>query len=81
MREQSRKWNRRAARLGALSAWTALVLISGLAFGAEPRRGVVYGDSEATLDFFPALPTAKAPKRAPLLAFVTGRVWGIESTS
>jgi acetyl esterase/lipase len=81
MREQSRKRKRQAVRLGALSAWTALVVISGLAFGAEPRLGVVYGDSEATLDFFPALPTAKAPKRAPLLAFVTGRFWGIEGTS
>jgi acetyl esterase/lipase len=81
MREQNRKRNRQAARLGALSGLAALVLISGLAFGAEPRLGVVYGESEATLDFFPALPAAQAPKRAPLLAFVAGHFWGIEGSS
>jgi len=88
MRTPSRKRNRRTARiagLGALSAalfaWAASVLLCGLAFGAEPRLGVAYGDSEATLDFFPALQSANSPKRAPLVAFVAGRFWGIEGTS
>jgi arylformamidase len=78
---QSRKRERRIACLAALSAGAALVLISGLAFGAEPRLGVAYDDSGATLDFFPALRSARSPKRAPMLAFVTGRFWGIEGTS
>ena len=91
MREQRRKRVRQVARVGALSALAALVRISavafsavvfsGPAFGAGPRLAVVYGDSEATLDFFPALPSAQMPKRAPLLAFVAGRFWGIENSS
>jgi acetyl esterase/lipase len=81
MGERSCNRTRRVARLGALCVWAALVLSSGSAFGAEPRLGVVYGDSEATLDFLPAFPGGRAPKRAPLLAFVAGRFWGIEGAS
>jgi acetyl esterase/lipase len=64
----------------AATAVVALMMLSTPIVAAETRLGVVYGDSEATLDFFAAHPTADAPGLAPLLAFVEGRYWGVEDS-
>ncbi len=81
MRARAEKIARRSAAGRTLIALAAAALLAGSVSGAEPRLGVAYGDAEATLDFFPALASAQSAERAPLLAFIAGRFWGIEQDS
>jgi arylformamidase len=81
MRARAEKIARRSAAGRTLIALAAAALVAGSVSGAEPRLGVAYGDGEVTLDFFPALASTQSAERAPLLAFIAGRFWGIEQDS